>query len=297
VSRGGPGCGIRRGVADLNRIRARLPGARSEAGEPPEAGHGAPLQLADAPDDLGGGRADMDVPPDDGSPSDSAGGSKRAQRRRRHAAAEKRIAELEAALQAERQLREDVQFALELLQLQQAEDARMAQEAAAGALELRERLVADARRVDEAERSLTVLEQQRAEATRRAEEAERALELLQQRQADDARRAEEAESALEQLRRQQAEEVRTAAEAERAAPEREIEPEVPAEPLPDAEPAGPTPEPQPSRPQDDPAHGWGVPLEAFPITEREGEPGGGGADSSGPQEPAGPRRRLRRRAR
>jgi hypothetical protein len=35
---------FRRTVADLNRIRARLPGARSEAAKPPERGQPPPLQ-------------------------------------------------------------------------------------------------------------------------------------------------------------------------------------------------------------------------------------------------------------
>lgn len=188
--------------AERDRARAELEGTKAE------------LRQSHARLEAGLARGEVQA--------EDEGGTRRAQRSRRQAGAEKRIAKLENELQAERELREDLQLALELLQKHQADDNREVPDAERAALE--RPLIPDGKAPGQAQSR------------------------------------------------------------------------VPAKQLPGAKPAGARREPQPGRSREDPVDGWGVPLEAFPVTEPEGEPGGV-AKPSAEAEGAGRQPRFRHRLR
>ena len=142
------------------------------------------------------------------------------------------------------------------------------------------------RRQARAEKRIAELEGELQAERELREDLELALELLEKHQADDARKVQDAErAALERL----------IVPNGKDAPD-QAQPQVAGEQLPGAKPASANPEPKPGRSREDPADGWGVPLEAFPITEPGEEPGGVGKGSAGAGE-AARQARSRRRSR
>jgi hypothetical protein len=318
-------CAIRYLVVELNRIRSRLPGTRREAQTPAERPQGPqPRQGA------GTEASPVDVEPASGESSaeiervrsELEGKLEEAQEKRTKARAERNQAQAErdsarAELEAARAELSDTKVRLEAqLARSKAKRGRRSQRkflqdrAEAMIAHLQRELQAERERREDLELALQLLEDQMKVDTRAGDEVRGAAMDAPyvsngQGSADHVPPAAAAEpchdqgpaNATPEAEGEVAEPEAEVADPEADVAEAEPEPKPEPEPEPNAEEAEPEPEgPEPpsETSQDALADGWGVPLEAFPVTDSGDDPEGGGSGSAGTKPRSGPRRRLRR---
>lgn len=321
---------MRYSVADLHRIRAWLSGARADAEkvlerrrrplEQPEAPAGgsrpAELELELELEHERTRREQLEKDRDELEAALERTDAGRAEAERRVAALGLEVSagrapseERHAAIQATCELleRELAAARLELEQASVGRDRARAELEAARAELRKVQFLLDAERAGGELGSDDAGGPRRAERKRRASRSEKRIAELEGELETERELRKDFELALELLQQQEADDRRRVEEAQRAAfepqmiPNGERTPEpkpetAAAETLASAKPADAPPESQLGSAGEEPAEGWGVPLEAFPIDEqeeRQGAVGKGSASNYGTSRHVPFRRRRR----
>jgi hypothetical protein len=310
------GCGIRYGVADLNRIRARLSGARRDVERRLEQRQRAPegpaartapsrsaevelerertlrKQLEARCDELEAALGRADAAREEWErragalEQELAGGAltdgRHAEIERTCALLERELAGARLQLEQVRVGRDRARAELEGMgaELRKAQFLLEAERAQAGLHDeeaVGSKRAQRKRRASQSEKRIAELEGELESERELRKDFELALELAQQQEADDRRRLAEAERAPFELR---------AIANREGAPQQTV---VAAETNAGPKLAETRPRPQPAGPG---ADGWGVPLEAFPVDQPEEEPDAAGKRSR--NERSGRRTRFRR---